>query len=370
MQFNCKYDKKQFKVTDSTITKVANDSDFNNSVLLGGWINGGRATLKIKVNKLKSSYGGICLAILPKEVDVKHDYYKTCPGNCQWQSDGDVYFSGINKGKKANSRFVEGDTVSFTVDFPSCKLLYAVQSKYKNKNGVLMENVDITNKRFKFAMKFYNIKDSASILSIDVHNEEQKHNETEIETDMLRKQINELKIMNEKLQNDVIKAVEKSSKMQNENVPINNKVTEYVQQNSLLQSEICKLKKVVEELQNEKKDMEMEIIELKKENSRLKLKNLDPNEYQNWSTEQVVYWIISLDNGSYKQYGNILTKSLSEENIDGECLSEIDSVDIKIWGIKDYRHRKAIYNHIKLLINNKKNKSNYNEGTNTPTAYI
>ena len=97
--------------------------------------------------------------------------------------------------------------------------------------------------------------------------------------------------------------------------------------------------------------MQIKILNLKKDNESLKLnKKLDVNNYETWTNVDVIHWIITLDNGVYKQYENLLNKALNEENIDAACLGQIDGSDIKLWVITAFRHCKAIHCQIITLI--------------------
>ena len=53
------------------------------------------------------------------------------------------------------------------------------------------------------------------------------------------------------------------------------------------------------------------------------------------------------------------------------------AADVKLWGIVNFRHRKAILNHIKSVVNGDKSNTNVasvavvdKEGTDPPTAYL
>ena len=74
---------------------------------------------------------------------------------------------------------------------------------------------------------------------------------------------------------------------------------------------------------------------------------------------------------------NTLSKKISEGNVNGDALRYVDREDIESWGIKDFKAKKILYNHIKSLLNqnnnkiNNNNNNNDNEGVNAaPTAYI
>ena len=122
----------------------------------------------------------------------------------------------------------------------------------------------------------------------------------------------------------------------------------------------------------------MKINDLSEENKKLKLDNLDVSKYKEWSRDELIYWIISIDKEVYGQYEQILKTSLTEEEVRGDCIDDIDVSDIKRWGIKNFKHSKNLMKQIKLLIERQQNvnqnvaKANpiLNEGANAPTAYI
>ena len=110
--------------------------------------------------------------------------------------------------------------------------------------------------------------------------------------------------------------------------------------------------------------------ELKNEIKELKLKNIDESKYLEWDYEEIVSWIISLDNGRYCKYEEKLKTELNGTN-----LQRVDQNDIKSWGVKKFDDKKDLYLAIQDLVNksNKKqnvNNNNMNEGDNVPTAYI
>eukprot|EP01084_Bolivina_argentea_P214197 363689_1 len=87
---------------------------------------------------------------------------------------------------------------------------------------------------------------------------------------------------------------------------------------------------------------------------------LNINNYHQWNSKYIVQWIISRDELIYSKYCNILIKHLTEEEVDGECLKDVDISDIHRWGIKNFKHSKQLLKHIKILTCN--DKMNYNQG--------
>eukprot|EP01084_Bolivina_argentea_P133125 234933_1 len=147
--------------------------------------------------------------------------------------------------------------------------------------------------KYKWGISMYIKGDSATIISISSSQSPSPQDE---KSDGLLTQINELKIQNSKLQNDILKAVENTSRLQNENEQIGSKMKHLAAENAKLKEDITQLRnekcqtrkmmdevldnqnklkndltqksKLIEDLQHEKKEMEMEIQRLKQEKKK------------------------------------------------------------------------------------------------------
>ena len=73
--------------------------------------------------------------------------------------------------------------------------------------------------------------------------------------------------------------------------------------------------------------------------------------YLDWNHEDILEWILSLDNGIFVQYQSELTRVLKEENVSGDDLSIVDMDDLKRWGVKQFKHLKLLSKRIKELTN-------------------
>eukprot|EP01084_Bolivina_argentea_P243060 407546_1 len=69
-----------------------------------------------------------------------------------------------------------------------------------------------------------------------------------------------------------------------------------------------------------------------------------------WNHNDLLKWILSLNNGVFIQYKDVLETSLKEENVRGSHLVNVDKTDIKGWGIKDFEHKQTLYDHIRQLL--------------------
>ena len=87
---------------------------------------------------------------------------------------------------------------------------------------------------------------------------------------------------------------------------------------------------------DERKEMQLENNNLKKELQEVKLKSIDISNWRDWNYQQIVIWIMSLENARFKKYENILLSLLKEEEINGTHLSRVNEMDVKGWGIKKF----------------------------------
>ena len=87
---------------------------------------------------------------------------------------------------------------------------------------------------------------------------------------------------------------------------------------------MASLREKVSSLEDERKEFEVTIADLQRANQELKLKSLNPDNYEEWGPEEVTHWIVSIDPGMYGQYEQALTKSLKEEEVKGADLGDVD----------------------------------------------
>ena len=82
----------------------------------------------------------------------------------------------------------------------------------------------------------------------------------------------------------------------------------------------------------------------------MKLKSIDVNNWRDWNHQQIVIWIMALDNGRFKKYEKILLSALEEEEMSGSNLARVDVTDVKSWGIKNFEDKKDLVKHIQDLV--------------------
>ena len=116
--------------------------------------------------------------------------------------------------------------------------------------------------------------------------------------------------------------------------------------------------------------MELSIIKMTKEIKELKVKSIDLSKYEKWNEDDVLLWMLSLENGRYKKYENALQKQLKAQRIKGSQLKQMNALVIQLLGITEEEDQKAMEIAIKKLVNKNKSNNNLNEGSIAPTAYI
>merc|ERR1712228_334622 len=97
---------------------------------------------------------------------------------------------------------------------------------------------------------------------------------------------------------------------------------------------------------NEYKRQINEISEEKKEETEER--EID---FVEWEWHDIMEWIISLNNGKYKKYQNVLTEKLMEEEVKGQHLCYIDKNDLHRFGISSFSDKVDVYHRIQRLIN-------------------
>ena len=109
-----------------------------------------------------------------------------------------------------------------------------------------------------------------------------------------------------------------------------------------------------------------------------RLKRINVKNYLNWSADEVVDWIDTLEEGKYEKYDANLRLIFNKEGVNGEAIVHIDKPSLRDWGVNNFKDRSNIYIHCQKLINQNKendenkqniiNNNNDNEGI--ATAFI
>ena len=140
--------------------------------------------------------------------------------------------------------------------------------------------------------------------------------------------------------------VEENSNLKVENQELKEKCDKLMEENNELKEENNKLSE-------EKKDNLLEIKELKEEIKTYKMKCIDTTKYEEWTSDEIVLWIMSLENGRYDKYTQKLAQELKNEGVSGACLESVNEIDVKGWGVNNFADKKSLTKSIQQLVSQK-----------------
>eukprot|EP01083_Nonionella_stella_P261637 890586_1 len=195
--------------------------------------------------------------------------------------------------------------------------------------------------------------------------------------DASKEQQNSLQSVVNKLQNEVkILQVEKEGlqSLTDELLQKQSEMAKDIAQSKSMRSMIKELQNEVEILRTEKdnsietcnqlrnennalneecKESKMELVNLKSKYDELKQKcPLDITQYKEWSGEDVIMWIVSLENGRFKKYEETLKVSFKEQEFVGQWLDDVQKSDVHDWGIKHFGDKTKLFQYIDEITNN------------------
>eukprot|EP01084_Bolivina_argentea_P275597 470048_1 len=350
-----------------------------------------------RINKLHDIWGQshpMIIGIDESNTKFIDGYFYCAKGAYAYMSNGRGYDNGVaignDNGKdevKYGDTFKPNDIVSMVFNGINNTLSFLVNNKKQPE--IKIKNTD---KKYKMCVMLGWEGDSIELLSFDIQNKINDNDEV----------LDEKEIENEN-DNNTTKSRAKRTSINSKQPPvvstasfedelydemyddISKAQTEFLKSElTLKQKEINNFKneiKLLKEKNNklmydngklldDQKGMEIEINKLKKENKELRRNNINTKNYKQWNWEQIIFWILSLDDGKYNQYENQLMKHLKEEAIEGDDLTEIKEDDLMRWGIKKFKDKKNVMKYIKQLTNNNHQNVDNEGGKPAPTAYI
>ena len=122
--------------------------------------------------------------------------------------------------------------------------------------------------------------------------------------------------------------------------------------------QIEQLKRQNKQLMEEQKESRLRIEELENEVEILKSQNLDVNNYETWKWQEILQWIMTLENHKFKEYEQDLKINLSVEQPSGSDLNEVNEGDIRRWGITKFCDIKILCYNIRQMVNYTVNDTN------------
>merc|ERR1711902_391765 len=85
-----------------------------------------------------------------------------------------------------------------------------------------------------------------------------------------------------------------------------------------------------------------------------RMKNINTTKYREWSSDEVVDWLISLEDGKFLKYEDMFRVIFNQQGVDGSTIGYIDKSELKGWGIDSFSDRARIHENIQNLINKNK----------------
>ena len=73
-------------------------------------------------------------------------------------------------------------------------------------------------------------------------------------------------------------------------------------------------------------------------------------DYLDWNHEDIINWIMSIENDRFRKYEYVLKQSFSEEELKGPHLVDVDKTDIHRWGIKPFGDKQKLWKSIRELV--------------------
>eukprot|EP01083_Nonionella_stella_P199327 730989_1 len=239
-----KYKPSTFKVDkqSNTITciKGYNNNPNHSSTSFGSFINATSTatfTLKIKFNNIIKRGLPMYVGIIGEDHNVNKHIQSGHKGYTLQTSTGN--FFGWSKTFPGKSKFTTGDVLCLILDMNELSLSY---SKNNGKISFVCTKGTVKRVKYKWGISMYTKGDSATIISIS---SSESTSPPEEKNDGLLTQINELKIQNAKLQNDILKAVENTSRLQSENEQIGSKMKNLVADIVQLRNEKSQTRKMM-----------------------------------------------------------------------------------------------------------------------------
>ena len=105
----------------------------------------------------------------------------------------------------------------------------------------------------------------------------------------------------------------------------------------------------------EQKESQLQIQQLTNKIKMLQMSSLDVNKYEDWKWEEILQWIMNMDDSRFRKYESDLTNNLSVEQPSGANLKEVNEGDIRRWGVTRFSDIKILSYNIKQLVDRNAN---------------
>ena len=144
------------------------------------------------------------------------------------------------------------------------------------------------------------------------------------------------------------------------------KKDQYKEELTRVQAKQCKIKRELSDKQNKLSVAENNNEQLKKKNVVLQgmLNTMKERYYQLlinsdwklWNTQDIVIWIIKLNQNEYEKYGEQLLNNMNKEGIHGKSLTNLSMNDLHRFGIREAKDLDHIYTSLQKLLSMREEK--------------
>eukprot|EP01083_Nonionella_stella_P082021 226312_1 len=130
---------------------------------------------------------------------------------------------------------------------------------------------------------------------------------------------------------------------------------EIVDKKSKLNEHIALYKETLQDIEIKVNGFLKQVVEA--ENHIKLLSEADVNQYESWNVDQILMWINKLEDKRFMKYTNDLREVFVEEGITGDCLPDIDKIELKTYKkdnkpiIGAFRDRRDLAKHFSSLKN-------------------
>ena len=206
-------------------------------------------------------------------------------------------------------------------------------------------------------------------LKDEIKSKDKEKRDVMSERDMLQQEMQRLRQQNQTL-------IQENQKKDHEVQDMKQKIKEHQEYKIEMERKYKQVNEANSKLNEECKEYQLNLQEMTgKYNKLLRKSRINEEEYENWDSDLICDWIVSLDK-EYERYEDKLRTNMKKEGMDGSVLGELDKNDLHRFGVENIKHKIAMIKHIKRITSVQAKQQQIaipqmNEGNNAaPTAYI
>ena len=114
-----------------------------------------------------------------------------------------------------------------------------------------------------------------------------------------------------------------------------------------------------EKLKQKYEQVRKELDDAKAEISKLRKSKIDITKYMEWSADEFVDYICTVEDGRFLKYEDVLRENFKNEEVSGEAIPHIEKNEWREFGVRNYMDRTQLHKCIKDLVNGKIDEGGY-----------